>query len=268
MIDLQDVTVSYRDNTLALSHVSLSVKKGEFVFVVGPTGAGKSTFLKLLYREERPTSGRVVVAGEDLNAIALNAIPFFRRKLGIVFQDFGLLPSKTVYENVAFALRVIGMPRQEIRRKVPVALEMVGMSHRPDAFPGQLSGGEQQRVAIARALVNEPPILLADEPTGNLDPDTSTGIVELLSHINQTGTTIVVATHDTAIVDRMQKRVLGFERGSLVRDEQDAAYRLRIPEMPDAPESVIALPDMDTGERDAMFTPPSTANVPIGEAAC
>ncbi len=229
MIELQDVTVTYRDNTLALAHLSLCVQKGEFVFVVGPTGAGKSTFLKLLYREEKPTSGRVVVAGEDLNAISLHAIPLFRRKLGIVFQDFGLLPSKTVYENVAFALRVIGMRRQEIRHKVPAALEMVGMSHRPDAFPNQLSGGEQQRVAIARALVNEPALLLADEPTGNLDPDTSTGIVELLSHINRTGTTIVVATHDTAIVDRMQKRVLGFERGRLVRDEQDAAYRLRTP---------------------------------------
>jgi len=230
MIDLQDVTVTYHDNMPALSHITLRVQKGEFVFVVGPTGAGKSTFLKLLYREEKPTSGRVVVAGEDLNAIAISSIPFFRRKLGIVFQDFGLLPTKTVYENVAFALRVIGMPRKEIRHKVPAALEMVGMAHRPDAFPGQLSGGEQQRVAIARALVNEPALLLADEPTGNLDPDTSIGIVELLSHINQTGTTIVVATHDTAIVDRMQKRVLGFERGQLVRDEQDAAYRLRLPE--------------------------------------
>jgi len=230
MIDLQDVTVTYHDSMPALSHITIRVQKGEFVFVVGPTGAGKSTFLKLLYREEKPTSGRVVVAGEDLNAIAISSIPFFRRKLGIVFQDFGLLPTKTVYENVAFALRVIGMPRKEIRHKVPAALEMVGMAHRPDAFPGQLSGGEQQRVAIARALVNEPALLLADEPTGNLDPDTSIGIVELLSHINQTGTTIVVATHDTAIVDRMQKRVLGFERGQLVRDEQDAAYRLRLPE--------------------------------------
>ena len=242
MIDLQDVTVTYHDNMPALSHITVCVHKGEFVFVVGPTGAGKSTFLKLLYREERPTSGRVVVAGEDLNAIALPAIPFFRRKLGIVFQDFGLLPSKTVYENVAFALRVIGMPRKEIRHKVPAALEMVGMAHRPDAFPGQLSGGEQQRVAIARALVNEPALLLADEPTGNLDPDTSIGIVELLNHINQTGTTIVVATHDNAIVDRMQKRVLGFDRGQLVRDEQDAAYRLRPPEAPIVPTVLEAEP--------------------------
>jgi cell division transport system ATP-binding protein len=241
MIDLQDVTVSYRDTTLALAHLTLRVHKGEFVFVVGPTGAGKSTLLKLLYREEKPTSGRIVVAGEDLNAIALPAIPHFRRRLGIVFQDFGLIPSKTVYENVAFALRVIGMRRQEIRHKVPAALEMVGMGHRAHAFPNQLSGGEQQRVAIARALVNEPALLLADEPTGNLDPDTSTGIVELLSRINRSGTTIVVATHDTAIVDRMQKRVLGFERGRLVRDEQDGAYRLRPLEAVAATEPEAAL---------------------------
>ena len=267
MIDLQDVTVSYRDNTLALAHVSLCVKKGEFVFVVGPTGAGKSTFLKLLYREEKPTSGRVVVGGEDLNSIALHAIPLFRRKLGIVFQDFGLLPSKTVYENVAFALRVIGMSRHEIRHKVPAALEMVGMAHRPDAFPGQLSGGEQQRVAIARALVNEPPLLLADEPTGNLDPDTSTGIVELLSHINQIGTTIVVATHDTAIVDRMQKRVLGFARGQLVRDEQDAAYRHRTPEISLACETEAPLPGHGMSETATVFAPSAAAPIGVVEAA-
>lgn len=229
MIDLQDVSVSYHDTSPALSHVSVQVEKGEFVFVVGPTGAGKSTFLKLLYREEKPTSGRITVAGEDLNSIALSAIPLFRRRLGIVFQDFGLLPTKTVYENVAFALRVIGMSRNEVRRKVPAALELVGMAHRPDAFPNQLSGGEQQRVAIARALVNNPTLLLADEPTGNLDPDTSLGIVDLLHHINRAGTTIVVATHDTAIVDRLQKRVLGFDKGRLIRDEQGAAYRLREP---------------------------------------
>jgi cell division transport system ATP-binding protein len=267
MIDLQDVSVTYHDSTLALSHISLHVRKGEFVFIVGPTGAGKSTFLKLLYREEKPTSGRVVVAGEDLGAIAPSAIPRFRRKLGIVFQDFGLLPSKTVYENVAFALRVIGMPRQEIRRKVPAALEMVGMAHRPDAFPGQLSGGEQQRVAIARALVNEPALLLADEPTGNLDPDTSTGIVELLSHINQTGTTIVVATHDTAIVDRMQKRVLGFERGGLVRDEQDAAYRLKSPEIPivDVVDPSISPPAQTTME--SLFVQTAVVEVIVEEAA-
>jgi cell division transport system ATP-binding protein len=225
MIELQDVSVSYHNEVTALSHVNLCVGKGEFVFIVGPTGAGKSTLLKLLYREEKPTQGQIVVAGHDLSKLRPREIPYFRRKLGIVFQDFGLLPNKTVYENVAFALRVIGAGRTAIRRQVPQVLDMVGMAHRPDAFPHQLSGGEQQRVAIARALVNDPPLLLADEPTGNLDPDTSLGIVQLLSHINVRGTTVLVATHDSAIVDRMQRRVLAFARGQLVRDEAQGAYR-------------------------------------------
>jgi cell division transport system ATP-binding protein len=225
MIELRDVSVSYRRDVTALSHVSLSVAKGEFVFLVGPTGAGKSTLLRLLSREERPTTGQVYVAGNDLNRMRPREIPHFRRTIGIVFQDFGLLPNKTAYENVAYALRVTGSGRQEIRHKVPLALEMVGMAHRPDAFPSQLSGGEQQRVAIARALANDPPLLLADEPTGNLDPDTSLGIVELLHHIKSTGTTVLIATHDSAIVDKMQKRVLAFDRGRLVRDEAQGAYR-------------------------------------------
>jgi cell division transport system ATP-binding protein len=203
----------------------LRVEKGEFLFIVGPTGAGKSTFLKLLYREEKPTTGRVMVAGEDVGSMPPRQVPFFRRKLGVVFQNFGLLPNKTVYENVAFALRVIGANRVTIRRQVPRALEMVGLAHRPDAFPQHLSGGEQQRVAIARAIVNDPPLLLADEPTGNLDPDTSMGIVQLLNHINVRGTTVLVATHDHAIVDRMQKRVVAFERGHIVRDDAHGAYR-------------------------------------------
>ncbi|HZO92093.1 MAG TPA: cell division ATP-binding protein FtsE [Chthonomonadaceae bacterium] len=225
MIELQDVSVAYRNEVAALAQVNLRVGKGEFVFIVGPTGAGKSTLLKLLYREERPTQGRIQVAGHDLTAMRPREIPHFRRKLGIVFQDFGLLPNKTVYENVAFALRAIGANRQTIRRQVPAALEMVGMAHRPDAFPHQLSGGEQQRVAIARALVNDPPLLLADEPTGNLDPDTSLGIVHLLNHINVRGTTVLVATHDSAIVDQMQRRVIAFAQGRLVRDEAHGAYR-------------------------------------------
>jgi cell division transport system ATP-binding protein len=225
MIKLQDVTVAYGNEWTALSHINLCVSKGEFVFIVGPTGAGKSTLLKLLYREEKASKGQVHVAGHDLSKMHPREIPHFRRKLGIVFQDFGLLPNKTVYENVAFALRVTGEGRSAIRRQVPPALEMVGLAHRPDAFPHQLSGGEQQRVAIARALVNDPPLLLADEPTGNLDPDTSMGIVQLLNHINVRGTTVVVATHDQAIVDRMQRRVLAFERGRLVRDEARGAYR-------------------------------------------
>ena len=225
MIQLNDVTVSYKNDVTALSQASVKIEKGEFVFIVGPTGAGKSTFLKLLYREEKPTNGWIVVNGMNLGEMRLREIPLFRRKLGIVFQDFGLLPNKTVYENVAFALRVIGAGRHTIRQKVPAALEMVGMAHRPDSFPHQISGGEQQRVAIARALVNDPALLLADEPTGNLDPDTSQGIVELLNHINAGGTTVLVATHDSAIVDKMEKRVLAFEHGKLVRDEAQGAYR-------------------------------------------
>jgi cell division transport system ATP-binding protein len=232
MIELHDVTVAYRDEWTALSQVTLRVTKGEFVFIVGPTGAGKSTLLKLLYREEKATKGRVVVTGQDLSAIHHRDIPQFRRRLGIVFQDYGLLPNKTVYENVAFALRVIGASRSTVRRQVPNALEMVGLSNRPDAFPHQLSGGEQQRVAIARALVNDPPLLLADEPTGNLDPDTSLGIVQLLNHINVRGTTVVVASHDQAIVDRMQRRVIAFERGRLVRDDAQGAYRSGVAAVP------------------------------------
>jgi cell division transport system ATP-binding protein len=224
MIELQDVSVSYPNHVTALARVTVCIRQGEFVFIVGPTGAGKSTFLKLLYREEKPTEGRIVVATRDLGKIRPREIPYFRRKIGIVFQDFGLLPNKTVYENVAFALRVIGASRSEIRQRVPNVLEMVSMAHRPDAFPHQLSGGEQQRVAIARALVNDPPLLLADEPTGNLDPETSLGILGLLDDINRRGTTVVVATHDSAIVDRQQRRVLGFDRGQLVRDDARGAY--------------------------------------------
>jgi cell division transport system ATP-binding protein len=231
MIELRTVTVAYRNDVTALSHVDLCVGKGEFVFVVGPTGAGKSTLLKLLYREEVPTDGTVSVAGHCLNRMRAREIPHFRRTLGIVFQDFGLLPNKTAYENVAFALRVIGTGRDTIRQQVQSALEMVSMMHRPDAFPHQLSGGEQQRVAIARALVNDPPLLLADEPTGNLDPDTSLGIVQLLQHINLRGTTVLVATHDSAVVDSLQRRVIAFERGRLVRDDAHGAYRQALPEL-------------------------------------
>jgi len=225
MIELRDVNVLYRGDVTALSHVGLVIEKGEFVFVVGPTGAGKSTLLKLLYHEETPTSGTVVVNGQNLGEMRRRDVPMFRRRLGIVFQDFGLLPNKTAYENCAFALRVIGAGRSEIRRRVPAALEMVGMAHRPDAFPHQLSGGEQQRVAIARAVVNDPALLLADEPTGNLDPDTSMGIMNLLNHINVRGTTVLVATHDSEVVDRMQRRVVGFCKGEIVRDEVKGAYR-------------------------------------------
>ncbi len=229
MIKLQDVTVVYPGGRTALSHVSLQVQKGEFAFVVGPTGSGKSTLLKLLYHEEIPASGKVVVDGRDVATLRPRDVPFLRRRMGIVFQDFGLLPAKTVFENVAFGLRVIGAGRREIRRKVPEALRMVDLVHRCDAFPNQLSGGEQQRVAIARAVVNTPPLLLADEPTGNLDPDTSMGIVESLLKINEeSGTTILVATHDTQIVDRARKRVIALEAGSLTRDELEGTYGLAV----------------------------------------
>ena len=225
MIQISGVSVRYRNHITALLDVNLRVERGEFVFVVGPTGAGKSTLLRLLYGEERATEGKVEVAGQDVSALRNFEIPLFRRKLGIVFQDFGLLPDKTAYENVAFAMRVTGAGRRDVRRRVPEVLEMVGLSHRPDAFPNQLSGGEQQRVAIARALVNDPPLLLADEPTGNLDPDTSAGIMQLLRYINGSGMTVLIATHAAALVDEMQQRVLAFDGGLLVRDEARGNYR-------------------------------------------
>jgi len=224
MIDLRNVTVAYPGSRTALADVSLRVERGEFVFLVGPTGSGKTTLLKLLYREETPTSGSVLVEGRDVSRLRRREVPLLRRRLGIVFQDFGLLPDKTVFENVAFALRVIGAGRREVRRRVPQALEMVGLTIRCDAFPGHLSGGEQQRVAIARALVNDPPLLLADEPTGNLDPETSRGIAEILEDVNARGTTVLVATHDQQLVDRMQRRVVELDRGRLVRDEARGGY--------------------------------------------
>jgi cell division transport system ATP-binding protein len=227
MIELQDVSLVYAGERTALSHVSLLVSKGEFVFVVGQTGAGKSSFLKLLYREEVPTGGRVFVLGQNVPDLRGREVPQLRRRMGVVFQDFGLLPDKTLFENVAFALRVIGAGRREVRKKVPAALDMVGLTHRCDAFPHQISGGEQQRIAIARALVNDPPLFIADEPTGNLDPDTSAGITRILQDINARGTTVVVATHDRQIVDSMQKRVLEFEAGRLVRDEECGMYEPR-----------------------------------------
>jgi cell division transport system ATP-binding protein len=224
MIELQDVSVLYPGERAALSHVSLRVTKGEFVFVVGSTGAGKSTFLKLLYHEEVATSGKVIVAGQNLAQMRRRDVPQLRRRKGIVFQDYGLLPGMTVFENVAFALRVIGAGRREIRKKVPVALDAVGLTRRCDAFPNQLSGGEQQRVAIARALVNEPPLLLADEPTGNLDPETTRGIADILAQVNLRGTTVIVATHDKQIVDTMRQRVVEFDHGRVVRDQYQSTY--------------------------------------------
>ena len=224
MIDIKRASVEYPGGVRALDSVDLCVQEGEFVFVVGPTGAGKSTLLKLLYRGEAATSGYVSVAGSDLSTISQHEIPTLRRKLGIVFQDYGLLPNKTVWENIAFALRVTGVGRTETRARVHSALEMVGMTHRPDAIPSQISGGEQQRVAIARAIVNNPPLLIADEPTGNLDPETSHGIVQLLNYINERGTTVVAATHDSMIVNSMKKRVVAVVAGKIARDEMKGEY--------------------------------------------
>ena len=225
MIELKDVTVTYPGGRTALSNATLRVDSGEFVFLVGSTGSGKSTLLKLIYREEIPARGTVLVNNRMISHIPYREVPFLRRQMGIVFQDFGLLPNKTVFENVAFALRVIGAGRREIRKQVPEVLQLVGLGHRCDAFPAQISGGEQQRVAIARALVNHPPLLIADEPTGNLDPETSLGIMELLTDINDRGATVVVATHDHHIVDQMQKRVVEIDRGQIVRDEREGSYR-------------------------------------------
>lgn len=225
MIHLERVSLEYQNGVRALSDVSLSICKGEFAFVVGATGSGKSTLLRLLYREIAPTEGTVMVEGQDVCQLKPAEVPFLRRKLGIVFQDFKLLPQKNVWENLAFALRVIGISPKEIRRRIGEVLELVGLVHRCDAFPSQMSGGEQQRAAIARALVNYPTVLIADEPTGNLDPDTSWDIMQLLDQINTRGTTVLVATHDNQIVDRMKKRVIQLESGCVVRDQYKGMYQ-------------------------------------------
>lgn len=225
MITLNGVSVEYENGVRALTDVSLSIKKGDFAFIVGSTGSGKSTLLRLLYREMLPAKGVVKVDGQDVTELSPAEVPYLRRKLGIVFQDFKLLPQKNVWENLAFALRVIGAQPREIRRRIGDALAMVGLTHRCDSFPHQMSGGEQQRAAIARALVNHPTVLLADEPTGNLDPDTSWEIMQLLEQINVRGATVLVATHDSQIVDRMKKRVIQLEAGQVVRDENKGSYQ-------------------------------------------
>ena len=224
MIELSHVSVTYKGEIGALRDVSLCVPKGDFVFLVGPTGAGKSTLLKLLYRDVLPTTGALTVAGKDVTRLRARDVFLLRRQMGIVFQDYGLLPQRTVWENVAFACQVLGQPRREIRKKIPAALDLVGMNHRCDALPGELSGGEQQRVAIARALVNNPPLVIADEPTGNLDPETAAGVMQVFVEANRRGATVVVATHDKAAVDRLGRRVVAVERGAIVRDEPQGAY--------------------------------------------
>ena len=224
MIRFDHVTKAYKGTTIALRDVSVDIQKGEFVFLVGPSGSGKSTFLRLILKEERPEEGLIWVAGKDIAKLTPWKVPYLRRNIGCVFQDFRLLPNKTVYENVAFALEVIGRPRHVIKSQVPQILDLVGLGKKMGNLPHELSGGEQQRVGIARAFVNRPLILLADEPTGNLDPSTSAGIMRLLDRINRTGTTVLMATHDQSIVDSMRRRVIELDRGSLIRDQARGVY--------------------------------------------
>ncbi len=224
MIKLNGVTKVYKGAVVAVRDVTVDIAKGEFVFLVGPSGSGKSTFIRLLNREELPEHGTVYVAGKDIGTLGAWKVPFLRRNIGFIFQDFKLLPKKTVAENVAFALEVIGKPRHVVRKQVPAIVELVGLTEKMDNFPHELSGGEQQRVSVARAFVNRPPILLADEPTGNLDPQTSVGIMKLLDRINRTGTTVVMATHDRSIVDTMRRRVIELDRGEVVRDQARGVY--------------------------------------------
>ncbi len=224
MLRFENVSKVYKGNVTALRDISIDVQKGEFIFLVGPSGSGKSTFLRLLLREEDPTNGRIVVAGRDISAMSHWKTPQLRRNIGTVFQDFKLLPTRTVYENVAFAMEVIGRPRHVVRTQVPQVLDLVGLAKKAGRLPTELSGGEQQRVSIARAFVNRPLIVLADEPTGNLDPATTVGIMRILDRINRTGTTVVMATHDQRIVDAMRRRVVELDRGSLVRDQVRGIY--------------------------------------------
>ena len=224
MLIMSDVSKVYPGGSMALQDVNVHIEPGEFVFVVGPSGAGKSTFIKMLFREVLPTTGSIFVNGIDILSLTPKEIPFMRRQLGIIFQDYRLLPDRTVYENVAFAMQVIEAPHRKIKRQVMNVLDLVGLRHRANAYPNELSGGEQQRIAIARAIVNDPVFVIADEPTGNLDSETSWDIMEIFKEINATGTTIVMATHDKEVVDVMGKRVIAIEKGRIVRDEKEGVY--------------------------------------------
>ena len=224
IVELRDATVVYPGGHVGVELVSFALQRSEFAFVVGPTGCGKSTLIRMLIREVEPASGEVLIAGRDINRLPRKRVPQLRRRIGTVFQDFKLLPNRSVYDNVAYALQVTGGSRSEIRSKVPEILRLVGLQGKIHNYPDQLSGGEQQRVSIARGFVNHPPLLLADEPTGNLDPETSIGIMQLLYRINRTGTTVLVATHDRDMVDKMRRRVLALDEGRLVRDEATAGY--------------------------------------------
>lgn len=224
MIEFKNVSKVYDNNVKALSNVNIKIDAGDFVFLVGPSGAGKSTFVKMLLKEIEPSEGQIIVDGIELSKIKRKKVPFHRRKIGMVFQDFRLIPSLNVYENVAFSMRVLEASPSEIKKQVPIALSLVGLSNKQKMFPNQLSGGEQQRVSIARAIVNKPLVLIADEPTGNLDPETAKEIMALIEDINRSGTTVVMATHAKEIVDDMQKRVIAIEKGQVVRDEEKGGY--------------------------------------------
>lgn len=224
MIELMDIYKDYKNGHRALSNINMKIKKGEFVFLVGASGAGKSTLIKLLLKEENATSGRIILDNKDITSLPQKEIPYLRRNMGVVFQDFRLLPNKTVYENVAFAMEIIEETPKNIRRRVPVVLSIVGLSERARNYPHQLSGGEQQRVSLARAIANNPQLLICDEPTGNLDPNTSKGIMEQLNDISYRGTTIIMATHDRDTVDKAQKRVITLENGELISDQEKGGY--------------------------------------------
>jgi len=225
VIKFENVSKFYEPNIIGLQDVNIHIERGEFCFLVGHSGSGKSTFIRLLLKEFEPTEGAITVAGRNLQRMRSSAMPYHRRNLGCVFQDFKLLPNKTVADNVAYALRVTGQPVRNIRRKVPEILNLVGLGDKMNNLPDELSAGEQQRVSVARAFVNHPSLLVADEPTGNLDPDTSVGIMQLLYRINRTGTTVLMATHDREMVDKMRKRVIALEEGHVIRDEDKGLYR-------------------------------------------
>ncbi len=224
MIKMKNISKEYPNGVIALDKINVNVGKGEFVFLVGQSGAGKSTFTKILLKEENPTKGQLIIDGEDVTKLHRRRIPYLRRKMGVVFQDFRLLPNKTVYENVAYAMQILGERPKDIRRQVPIILGMVMLSEKAKHYPNQLSGGEQQRVSIARAMINNPPLLIADEPTGNLDPETSWEIMNLLKLFNRRGTTVLMATHDKEIVDNMKKRVVRLDNGIVVRDHDKGGY--------------------------------------------
>ncbi len=236
IVEMSGVSFTYRQGISALHDINLKVRPGEFIFIVGPTGCGKSSLLKLIYLDQYPNEGKLMVLGRDVSRPKRRLIPYIRRNLGIVFQDFQLLETKTLAENVAFALQVTLASPEDIEKRVPLALKMVALEHRSDSFPGELSGGEQQRTALARAVINNPPILIADEPTGNLDPDTSKGIIRLLKKINERGTTVLVATHDEAIVNMLKQRVIRLEEGRIISDKEGGNYK-------DVSEELAVLPE-------------------------